>query len=145
MVFFALHRHESVMGAHISPILNSPPQLPPHPVPLSCPSFGCPASCIKLALVIYFIYGNIHVSMLFSQIIPSLPSSTESKSLFLHPCLFCCLAYKVIITIFLNRQTFLDKVMSLFFNMLSRLVIAFLSRSKGLLISRLQSPSAVIL
>ena len=42
-------------------------------------------------------------------------------------------------------QAFVGKVMSLLFNMLSRLVIAFLPRSKLLLISRLQSPSAVIL
>jgi len=48
-------------------------------------------------------------------------------------------------TIALTRQTFVGKVMSLIFNMLSRLVIAFLPRSKHLLISRLQSPSAVIL
>ena len=48
-------------------------------------------------------------------------------------------------TIALSRQTFVDKVMSLLFNMLSRLVIAFLPRSKCLLISGLQSPSAVIL
>ena len=48
-------------------------------------------------------------------------------------------------TIALTRQTFLGKVMSLLFNMLSRLVITFLPRSKRLLISWLQSPSAVIL
>ena len=48
-------------------------------------------------------------------------------------------------TIVLTRRTFLGKVMSLLFNMVSRLVIAFLPRSKGLLISWLQSPSAVIL
>ena len=48
-------------------------------------------------------------------------------------------------TIALTRQTFLGKVMSLLFNMLSSLVIAFLPRSKRLLISWLQSPSAVIL
>uniref|UniRef100_A0AC11D3G8 Uncharacterized protein n=2 Tax=Ovis aries TaxID=9940 RepID=A0AC11D3G8_SHEEP len=48
-------------------------------------------------------------------------------------------------TIALTRWTFVDKVMSLLFNMLSRLVITFLSRSKYLLISWLQSPSAVIL
>ena len=48
-------------------------------------------------------------------------------------------------TIALTRQTFVGKVMSLLFNMLSRLVIAFLPRSKHLLISWLQSPSAVIL
>ena len=48
-------------------------------------------------------------------------------------------------TIALNRQTFVGKVMSLLFNMLSRLDIAFLPRRKHFLISWLQSPSAVIL
>ena len=48
-------------------------------------------------------------------------------------------------TIVLTRQTFVGKVMSLLFNMLSRLVITFLPRSKCLLISWLQSLSAVIL
>ena len=48
-------------------------------------------------------------------------------------------------TITFIRQTFVSKVMSLLFNMLSRLVIAFLPRSKCLFISWLQSPSAVIL
>ena len=45
--------------------------------------FECPASCFKFALVVYVTYGNIHVSMLFSQIIPPLPSPTYFK------CLFC--------------------------------------------------------
>ena len=48
-------------------------------------------------------------------------------------------------TIALTRWTFVDEVMSLLFNMLSRLVITFLPRSKQLLISWLQSPSVVIL
>ena len=48
-------------------------------------------------------------------------------------------------TIALTRWTFVDEVMSLLFNMLSRLVITFLPRSKHLLISWLQSPPAVIL
>ena len=48
-------------------------------------------------------------------------------------------------TIAVTRQTFVGKVMSLFLNMLSRLVIAFLPRSKLLLISWLQSSSVVIL
>ena len=48
-------------------------------------------------------------------------------------------------TIALTRWTFVGKVMSLLFNMLSRLFIAFLPRSKHLLISQLQSPSTVIL
>ena len=48
-------------------------------------------------------------------------------------------------TIALTRQPFVGKVMSPLFNMLSRLVVTFLPRSKRLLISWLQSPSAVIL
>ena len=48
-------------------------------------------------------------------------------------------------TIALTRQTFVGKVMSLLLNMLSRLLITFLPRSKQLLISWLQSPSALIL
>ena len=48
-------------------------------------------------------------------------------------------------TIALIRQTFVGRVMSLLFNMQSRLVITFIPRSKCLLISWLQSPSAVIL
>ena len=48
-------------------------------------------------------------------------------------------------TIALTRWTFVDKVMSLLFNMLSRLVVTFLSRSNCLLILWLQSPFAVIL
>ena len=65
-------------------ILNPPPtSLPLCPFRLSkSTSFGCPASWIKLALVIYFTYGDVYVSVLFSQIIPPLPSPTESKSLF---------------------------------------------------------------
>ena len=56
--------------------------------------------------------------MLFSQIIPPLPSPAESKRLSIHLCLFCCLAYRVIITIFLNsiymRLVYLKKF---FFNL----------------------------
>ena len=60
-----------------------PPPSQSHPSGLvQCTGFECPISCIKLGLVIYFTYGNVYVSMLISQIIPPLPSLTESKSLF---------------------------------------------------------------
>ena len=47
-----------------------------------CTSPERPVSCIEPRLAICFIYGNIHISMLFTQTIPPSPSSTESKSLF---------------------------------------------------------------
>ena len=60
-----------------------PSPSPLHPSGSSqCTGFECPVSCIELGLVICFTYGNIHVSMLFAQVIPPSPSPTESKSLF---------------------------------------------------------------
>ena len=59
-----------------------PSYLPPHPIP-QCTGFEYPVSCIKLGLVLYFTYGNIHVSMLFSQIIPLSPSPRVQKSIFI--------------------------------------------------------------
>ena len=62
------------------------PTSPPPPPRLSQSiSSGCPASCIELAQVIYFTYGNVHASKLFSQIIPPSPSHTEPKTLFFMP------------------------------------------------------------
>ena len=62
------------------------------------------ASCIQPGLVIYFTLDNIHVSMLFSWIIPPSSSPTSPKFCSVHLCLFFCFAYKVIITIFLNSK-----------------------------------------
>ena len=115
---FVIHGHESAMDLQVFPI-----PIPP-PTSLSTRSLWvfpvhqvrALVSCIQPGLVICFTLDNIHVLMLFSWNIPPSPSPTESKTL-----------------------------MSLLFNMLSRLVITFLPRSKCLFISWLQSPSAVIL
>ena len=84
------------------------------------------------------------------RILKSLLQHQSSKtSIFQHSAFFMVQLSRSYITtgktIALTRQTFVGKVMSLLFNMLSRLVIAFLPRSKCLLISWLHSPSAVIL
>ena len=65
-------------------ILNPlPTSLPSHPSGSSqCTSPEHPVSCIEPGLAICFTHDNIHVSMLFSHMIPALPSPTESKSLF---------------------------------------------------------------
>ena len=92
-----IHQHELATGIHVfsSSWTVFPSPSPSYPSRLyQITSFGCPASCIELTLVIYFTYGNVHDSVLFSQIIPPLPSPTEFKSLFfasacpLLPCVF---------------------------------------------------------
>ena len=75
---------------------------PPSWIPLPPPSllypsglsqstgFGCPDSCIKLTLAIYFTNGNGHVSMLFSEITPPRLLLLNQKVRCLHLCLLCC-------------------------------------------------------
>ena len=81
-------------GCTYVPHSEPPSHLPPHPIPSQrvsqCTSPEHPVSCTEPGLVIYFTYGNIHVSMLFSQIMPHSPSPTESKSLS-----FICVSFAV--------------------------------------------------
>ena len=78
---FAIHPHESTMGIHVFPILNSPPTSLPIPSLWVITVHQLQGSCIKPGLVIHFLY-TIHVSMTSPQIIPPSPFPTESKRLF---------------------------------------------------------------
>ena len=84
VVVFPIHSHESAMDLHVFPILNPPPTSLPIPslwvIPVHQPR--ALVSCIQPGLAICFTLDNIHVSMLFSQIVPPSPSPTESQSLF---------------------------------------------------------------
>ena len=81
---FVIHQHESAIGIHVSPHPEPRSHLHPYPIPRGCsrvPALGALRHAWNLTLLIYFTYGNVHVSMLFSQILlPSPP--TESQSLF---------------------------------------------------------------
>ena len=102
---FAIHCHESATGAHVSTHPECPIHLPPHPIPL-----GCPRALILGALLHT---SNLHWSSILHMVIyifqcysPKLshlhllPQSPKVCSL--HLCLFSCLAYRIIITIFVN-------------------------------------------
>ena len=86
------------------PILNSPSSSLPTPSSglSQSTSFGCPASYIILVLAIYFTYGNVHVSILFSQISHPCLLPLSIKVCSLHLCLLCCPACRIVITVFLN-------------------------------------------
>ena len=86
------------------PILNPPPypSLYPPSGSSQCTSPKHPVSCMEPGLVTRFICDIIHISMPFFQIIPLSPSPTSPKDCSIHQCHFCCLVYRVIVTIFLN-------------------------------------------
>ena len=101
---FAIHQHASTMGIHMFPILNPPPTSLPIPslwvIPVHQPQASCilHRTCTGDSFLIWY-YSC------FNAILPNhppLPLPQSPKDCSIHLCLFCCLTYRVVITIFLN-------------------------------------------
>ena len=102
---FAIHQHESATGIHVFPILNPSFFLPPRTIPLGhprapAPSILYPASNLDWRFVSYMIIYMFQCHSPKPSHPRPLPQSPKDCSI--HLCLFCCLAYRVIVTIFLN-------------------------------------------
>ena len=114
-----------------------------------CQNTGASASASVLLINIqgWFPLGLIGLISLLYKGCPSLLHSSKASILWCQAFFMVQLSHPYMTTgktIALPRRIFVGKVMSLLFNMMSRLVITFLPRSKHLLVSWLQSPSAVI-
>ena len=102
---FAIHQHESSTGVHVFPILNPPSHFPPHTISLGHPSAPAPnilypASNLDWRFISYMILYMFQCHSPKSSHPFPLPQSPKDCSI--HLCLFSCLTYRVIITIFLN-------------------------------------------
>ena len=102
---FAIHQHEATKGAHVFTILNPPSHLPSQTIPLGHPSAPAPSilhqtSNLDWRFISYMILYMFQWHSPKSAHPRPLPQSPKDCSI--HLCLFCCLAYRVIITIFLN-------------------------------------------
>ena len=103
-ISFAIHKHESAMGVHVFPILNSS-HLPPHTILLGhpsapAPSILYPASNRDWRFISYMILYMFQCHSPKSSHPLPLPQSPTDCSI--HLCLFCCLAYRLVVTILLN-------------------------------------------
>ena len=91
-----IYQHESAIGTHVSPHPEPSSHTPPHTTPPGfsrAPALGARLHALNWHWSSVFTYGNVHVSMRFSQIILHCPSPTESESLFfmlVFP-LLCCM------------------------------------------------------
>jgi len=102
---FAIHQHESATGIHVFSILNPPSLLPLRTITLGHPSAPAP-SILYQALNLDWQFISYMILYMFQCHSPKLshphPLPQSPKDCSIHLCLFCCLSYKVIVTIFLN-------------------------------------------
>ena len=97
---FVIHQHESATGVHVFLILNPPPTIPLGHPSAPAPNTLYPASNLDWQFISYMILYLFQCHSSKSSHPHPLPQSPKDCSI--HLCLFCCLAYRVIITIFLN-------------------------------------------
>ena len=105
VVVFAIHWHKSAMAVQVFPILNPHSHLPPHPIPQGHPSAPALSTLSHASNLDWWSVSHMIIYMFQCYALRSsqprlLPLSPKDCSI--HLCLFCYLAYRVIITIFLN-------------------------------------------
>ena len=102
---FAIHWHELAMGIHVCPHPEPPSHLLPQPIPLGHPSAPAPSILYHASNVDWWFISHMILYMFqchFPKSSHPRPLPQSPKDCSTHLCLFCCLAYRVIITIFLN-------------------------------------------
>ena len=102
---FAIHWHESTTSVHVFPILNPASYLPPHPIPLGHPSAPAPSTLSHASNLDWWYISHTIIYMFHCHSPKSshpCPRPWSPKDCSIHLCLFCCLTYRVVITIFLN-------------------------------------------
>ena len=102
---FAIHWHESTMSVHVFRILNSPSHLSPHPIPLGHPITPALRTLYHASNLDWWFFSHVIIYMFQCHSPKSshpLPLPQSSKDCSIHQYLFCCLVYRVIVTIFLN-------------------------------------------
>ena len=105
VVVFAIHWHESAMGVHVSPILKPLSHLTPHPISqdhfsalaLSALSHASNLDWRSISQMLIYMFWSYPLKSSHPCLLPQSP-----KVCSLHLCLFCCLTYRVIVTIFLK-------------------------------------------
>ena len=101
---FAIHQHASATGVHVFPILNLPPTSLPIPslwvIPVHQPQASCILHRTWTGDLFFIRYYTCFNAILPNH--PPLPLPQSPKDCSIHLCLFCCLAYRVFVTIFLN-------------------------------------------
>ena len=108
VVGIAIHQHESASGVNrtrLSPHPEPPTHVPPHPIPLGCPKAPALSALLHalnlhwspvLHMVIYMFQYTYCLKLPHPCLLPHVQKSVS------YICLFCCLAYRVVITVFLN-------------------------------------------